>query len=86
MVLFCGESHSIELAETDDFASYFRKMVKIFSAPLIYDIFVKPPGVNPLSLKIQHDTKLYPYFKNTIGAVDGSHIPAAPLAHDAAAY
>ena len=61
-------------------------MVKIFSAPPIYDIFVKPPGVDPLSLKIQHDTKLYPYFKNAIGAVDGSHIPAAPPARDAAAY
>ena len=86
MVLFHGEFHSIELAETDNFASYFHKMVKIFSAPPIYDIFVKPPSVNPLSLKIQNDIKLYSYFKNVIRAVDGSHIPTTPPAHDTAAY
>ena len=67
-------------------ASYFHKMVLIFSSLLIYTTFVKPPSVNPLSLKVQLNHKLYPYFKDTIGAINGSHIPIAPPVYDASAY
>ncbi|KIM57365.1 hypothetical protein SCLCIDRAFT_99294, partial [Scleroderma citrinum Foug A] len=70
----------------DTISRYFRKMVAIFSEPPIYTMFVKPPGVDRLSPKIRLNPKFYPYFKDAIGAIDGSHIPIAPPARLASAY
>ena len=76
----------MEMMETDIITSYFCKMVETLSEPPIYTMFVKPPGIDPLSPKIRLNHKLYPYFKDAIGAIDGSHIPIAPPARLASAY
>ena len=76
----------ISMMETNNIASYFRDMVAIFSAPPIYTMFVKPPGIETLSPNIRLDSKLYPFFKNAIGVIDGSHIPISPPAHLASPY
>ena len=76
----------MEMMETDNITSYFCKMVETLSEPPIYTMFVKPPGIDPLSPKIRLNHKLYPYFKDAIGAIDGSHIPIAPPARLASAY
>ncbi|XP_073049526.1 uncharacterized protein [Primulina eburnea] len=45
---------------------------------------VKPGSVVPE--KIRESTRFYPYFKNCIGAIDGTHIPATVFGHDTNSY
>ena len=55
-------------------------MVSIFSSPPFYTNHVKLPNANyPIPPEIQHNPKFWPYFKDALGAIDGSHINfAAP--------
>ena len=52
-------------------------MLKIFSSPPFYTTYVQPPS-DTIQSKIRHNPKFYPFFRNAIGAIDGSHIPVAP--------
>ncbi|XP_022889181.1 protein ALP1-like [Olea europaea var. sylvestris] len=45
---------------------------------------VKPGFVVPE--KIRESTRFYPYFKDCIGAIDGTHIPAMVTGHDTSSY
>ena len=57
-------------------------MVIIFSSPPFYTNHVSlPTGAEPISPQICNNPKFWPYFKNAIGAIDGSHIPCAPPAN-----
>lgn len=58
--------------------SYFCKMVVILSSSPSYTTFVTPSDNNAVSLKISSNPKFWPYFKNVVGAINGSHIPIAP--------
>ena len=74
----CNELHRL--------VRYFCKMVEIFSSRPFYTTYVKPPGVDNLSPKIRSNKKFWPYFKDTIGAIDGSHLPIVPPAYLASPY
>ncbi|XP_024010403.1 putative nuclease HARBI1 [Eutrema salsugineum] len=45
---------------------------------------VKPNGLVPM--KIRESTRFYPYFKNCVGALDDTHIPATVFGPDVASY
>jgi hypothetical protein len=61
-------------------------MVDVFSSPPFYTKYVHLPGANdPISPRIRHNPKLWPYFKDALGAIDGSHIHSAPPANERAA-
>ena len=56
-------------------------MIQAFSTPPFYTTYIQQPmsydqSSHPLRLK----RKLWPFFKNALGAIDGSHIHAAPPA------
>ncbi|XP_010475193.1 PREDICTED: uncharacterized protein LOC104754661 [Camelina sativa] len=59
---------------------------KILKALLIIapSQMVKPDGLVPL--KIRESTRFYPYFKNCVGAIDGTHIPATVVGREVASY
>lgn len=49
------------------------KMTFIFSSPPFYTNHVKLPD-DSVPFKIQWNSKFFPYFKDALGTVDGSHI------------
>ena len=56
-------------------------MVDIFSSPPFYTDHVKlPTADDPVPPEIQQNPKFWPYFKDALGAIDGSHINFAPPA------
>jgi hypothetical protein len=62
-------------------------MVHIFSAHPFYTENVQLPRYNdPVSSQIRNNTKFWPYFKNALGALDGSHIHCFPPASERAFY
>ena len=63
----------------DTISKSFQKMLIIFSSALFYTTYVTLPNADtPPSQRIHHNTKMWPFFKNALGAIDGSHIPCAP--------
>jgi hypothetical protein len=65
--------------------SYFRKMLHIFSSPPFYTKYVQIPGVDdPVLPQIRNNPKFWPYFKDALAAIDGSHIHSAPPASERA--
>src|SRR6267154_4175218 len=60
-------------------------MLVVFSSPPFYSTYVSLPDAS-VSLKIHCNLKFWPFFKDTIGALDGSHIHATPPAFECAAY
>jgi DDE superfamily endonuclease len=48
--------------------------------------YIRLPDADVLPSAIAHDPKFYPYFKDCLGAIDGSHIPAWVAAHRQDAY
>jgi len=61
-------------------------MLFIFSSPPFYSKYVHLPDGLAVPPKIQQNPKFWPFFKDTIGALDGSHLHATPPAHKRAAY
>ena len=52
-----------------------------------YTKHVRLPGKDdPVSTQIRNNPKFWPYFKNALGALDGSHIHSAPPASERAFY
>ncbi|KIJ63717.1 hypothetical protein HYDPIDRAFT_46471, partial [Hydnomerulius pinastri MD-312] len=59
----------------DTIAKYFKKMLVAFSSPGIYAKYVHLPHIdNPTPMKIYNNPKYMPFFKDAIGAIDGTHI------------
>jgi DDE superfamily endonuclease len=55
-------------------------MLFFFSSPPFYTTYVhQPTAEDPCPHKIQSDTKFYPFFKDTVGAIDGSHISSSHI-------
>ncbi|XP_057808762.1 uncharacterized protein LOC131023238 [Salvia miltiorrhiza] len=71
-----GRSH---FAASQNFNKILRALNTI--AP---DMMVKPTGAIPA--KIRESTRFYPYFKDYIGAIDGTHIPAMIRGKDVSCY
>lgn len=61
-------------------------MAVLFSSDPFYSTYVHLPAANTIHSKIQENPRFWPYFKDAIGAIDGSHIPAAPPASERSAY
>lgn len=56
-------------------------MLVIFSSPPFYTMYVRlPTADDPIPPQIYNNPKFWPYFKDAIGAIDGSHIHSAPPA------
>lgn len=54
-------------------------MLFIFSSPPFYTNYVRLPNANdPIHPNIQNNDKWYPFFKDAIGAIDGTHIICSP--------
>jgi hypothetical protein len=43
--------------------------------PTLANRFLKPPSPGQVHHQIERDPRFYPYFKNCLGAIDGSHVP-----------
>jgi hypothetical protein len=54
---------------------YFHRVLDIL-AHRLYPEVVKLPLSNVVPYEIESSPKLYPYFKDCIGAIDGTHVPA----------
>ncbi|KIK80522.1 hypothetical protein PAXRUDRAFT_158461, partial [Paxillus rubicundulus Ve08.2h10] len=62
------------------FSRYFCKMTIIFSSAPFYTKYMHMPVENKIHTKIHTNPCFWPFFKDAIGALDGSHIHAAPSA------
>ncbi|KIK33967.1 hypothetical protein CY34DRAFT_60384, partial [Suillus luteus UH-Slu-Lm8-n1] len=63
----------------DTISRYFRKMLNIFTSDLLYSKYIQFPDGSVPS-KIKNNPKFWPIFKDTIRAIDGSHIHVTPKA------
>ena len=62
---------------------YFKWILIAFSSHPIYSTYVRLPNAEtPIPAQILETTKLFPYFANVIGAIDGTHIACHPSAAD----
>lgn len=60
---------------------YFKQMLKFFSSPPFYTDYVRLPDVNdPIPPEIRQNPKFFPFFKDALGAIDGTHINCTPTA------
>jgi len=60
---------------------YFTKMLVFFSSPLFYTQHVHLPPIGaPTPPEIQNNPKFYPFFKDALGAIDGTHINCSATA------
>ncbi|ESK93947.1 transposon en spm sub-class [Moniliophthora roreri MCA 2997] len=58
---------------------YFHEVLDAFTEPDFYNCYVCLPDANaPIPAYILNNPKLYPFFKNAIGTVDGTHICCWP--------
>ena len=56
-------------------------MLDAFSSTTIYTKYVKlPRSDDPIPARIRDDPTVYPYFKDAVGAIDGTHIACTPSA------
>ena len=60
-------------------------MTIIFSSPPFYTNHMKLPD-NSVPSEIQWNSKFFPYFKDALGAIDGSHIHFSPSAQTREIY
>src|SRR5260370_23775135 len=52
-----------------------------------YNMHIQQPTPHsPIPTHVYNDSKFYPYFKDVIGCLDGSHIPAHTRESDCPAY
>ncbi|KXN87708.1 hypothetical protein AN958_08184, partial [Leucoagaricus sp. SymC.cos] len=59
-------------------SSYFCRMLYAFTFPPFYTKYVKLSSLtDPPPTELKNNSKLWPYFKHCLGAIDGSHIHLA---------
>ncbi|NP_001288524.1 uncharacterized protein LOC103634642 [Zea mays] len=66
----------------------FHRVIKHFFNIVIPGLsmwFLKPPS-NQVHPKIHGDNRFYPYFKNCIGSIDGTHVPVSMSHYQAAPF
>jgi hypothetical protein len=70
----------------NDSHSYFTLMLEIFSSPPFYTDYVSLPAADdPIAPYIRGNTKFFPFFKDAVGAIDGTHFACSPTAAERAA-
>jgi hypothetical protein len=53
----------------------------------VYDTYIKfPTADTPAPKEIEMNSKWFPFFKDALGAIDGSHLPVRPPASERARY
>ncbi|KAH6906645.1 hypothetical protein BKA70DRAFT_1033490, partial [Coprinopsis sp. MPI-PUGE-AT-0042] len=66
---------------------YFRKVLRVISRGSFYSKYVRLPSINdPVPDIIRNNPRFFPFFKDVLGAIDGTHINCCPSAteHQAA--
>ncbi|KAJ7101207.1 hypothetical protein C8R44DRAFT_577535, partial [Mycena epipterygia] len=64
-------------------SKYFRRVLIAVSSPPFYMRYVRLPSADdPTPDSILHNPKLFPFFRDAIGSMDGTHINSAPSAAD----
>ncbi|KIK78135.1 hypothetical protein PAXRUDRAFT_121120, partial [Paxillus rubicundulus Ve08.2h10] len=61
-------------------SGYFQKILVTLSSQEMYSRYVQLPTREFVSSKIRDEPKFWLYFKNTIRAINGSHIHSVPHA------
>ena len=62
-------------------------MLTIFSSPPFYTTYVRlPTAQDPTPPEIRDNSKYWPFLRDALGALDGSHIHNAPPASERASY
>nr|GMC67906.1 protein ALP1-like [Ipomoea batatas] len=61
----------------------FNKVLKALNT-IAPEMMVKPSFIVPT--RIRESTRFYPYFKDCVGAIDGTHIPAMVTGRDVSSY
>ncbi|KAK1379650.1 hypothetical protein POM88_026394 [Heracleum sosnowskyi] len=61
----------------------FNKILKVLNE-IVVDFMVKPGSSTPE--KIRESIRFFPYFKDCIGAIDGTNIPAMVSGRDTSSY
>jgi DDE superfamily endonuclease len=65
----------------------YHKVMKDFLWPEFYRVFVTfPTESTPVPDCIEENSIYFPFFKDCIGAIDGSHIPVSPPERERAAF
>ncbi|KAH6902271.1 hypothetical protein BKA70DRAFT_1032037, partial [Coprinopsis sp. MPI-PUGE-AT-0042] len=60
---------------------YFRKVLKATARGPFYSKYVQLPPIDaPVPDAIQNSPRLFPFFKDVLGAIDGTHINCCPSA------
>ena len=57
---------------------YFRKILCTFTDPRFYSNYVHLPDSDETPQTIRNNTRLYPFFKDALGTIDGTHILCLP--------
>ena len=62
-------------------------MLVIFSSAPFYTTYITLPDADtPPLQQICYNTKIWPFFKNVLGAINGSHIPCTPPTIECGSY
>ncbi|KZT50631.1 hypothetical protein CALCODRAFT_418984, partial [Calocera cornea HHB12733] len=69
----------------DTVSHVFHRILRILTSPNIYTRYVRLPDTSTPP-EISESPKLYPFFKDCLAAIDGSHIAAKPCAEDRPRY
>lgn len=52
-------------------------ILSLLASPEFYSAYIQmPTSTTPLNAKIEKNPKLFPYFKDCIGSIDGTHLDA----------
>ncbi|MQL75956.1 hypothetical protein Taro_008347 [Colocasia esculenta] len=73
-------------AMCEHFQHFSETIITKALASLHFNYIKLPSLTNPVHPRIRHDDRFYPYFKDAIGAIDGTHIPAHILREKQARY
>jgi hypothetical protein len=57
-------------------------MLDIFSSPPFYTRYISLPDPDEVPPKIKENPKWFPFFKDVIGALDGTHVRCTPTEKD----
>jgi len=56
----------------------FHRVLKMLTSPSVYSTYIKLPDANtPVPAEIRDSQHLYPFLKDAMGAIDGTHIHAS---------
>ncbi|KAJ7196952.1 hypothetical protein GGX14DRAFT_303302, partial [Mycena pura] len=64
-------------------SKYFRRVLHAIVSPPFYNHYVRLPSAgDPVPRPIRNNPKLFPFFEDAIGSMDGTHINCSPSAED----